>query len=418
MTDVLAYYNKQAMAHNTDHSWLSPLRQQGAAELFRGGFPSTRDESWKYTRLDSWLAQTYPEAALAASLPPIQTMPVEAFQVVVNNGQISYDSSLLPEGLQLLSLAEAAATASDWVERHLNHILQPSHGFHALNTAMLAKGVTIHVADNTHISLPLYLLHWQSGDTQAVHLRHLIVLGKNSSLSLIEDYHGAGNCDYYTNVVCEVWLEEGAVFTHTKIQRESKQASHIGHIAVTQNAKSEYRHHSLSIGGKLARSDVQVDFRQQQAHCLLNGIYAAAEGQHLDQQISCRHHVPHCQSEQNYKGIMQGKSRAVFNGTVFVAQDAQKTESRQQNKNLLLSPQAEVDTKPQLEIYADDVICSHGATVGQLDEEALFYLATRGIPAEQARPFLIQAFATENFNRMPNQSLALWMKDLLDRQME
>ena len=213
-------------------------------------------------------------------------------------------------------------------------------------------------------------------------------------------------------------IGKGARLEHYKIQRESKQATHIGHLQVKQLENSVLSHHVLNFGGALVRNDVDVDFRAENAECLLNGVYAPATNQHVDQHVKCSHFVPSCRSEQNYKGVLQGKSRAVFNGTVFVEKNAQHTHSEQQNKNLLLSAQAEIDTKPQLEIFADDVICAHGATVGQLDEDALFYLKARGIDEPLARQLLIDAFTIENFNRMPNAELAQWTKQLFNQQME
>ena len=200
-------------------------------------------------------------------------------------------------------------------------------------------------------------------------------------------------------------LAASAKLTHYKIQRESKAAYHLGHLAVKQSAHSQFASHSLSLGGKLVRSDISMYLQEEHAHCLMNGIYAPSEGQHVDHHTTVNHLVPNCSSEQDYKGILTGRSRAVFNGKVIVAKDAQHTDAKQQNKNLLLSANAEIDTKPQLEIFADDVLCSHGATVGQLDEEALFYLATRGIGRLEASHYLIHAFAQDNLRLIPNREL-------------
>uniref|UniRef100_UPI00260D9DA4 Fe-S cluster assembly protein SufD n=1 Tax=uncultured Legionella sp. TaxID=210934 RepID=UPI00260D9DA4 len=198
---------------------------------------------------------------------------------------------------------------------------------------------------------------------------------------------------------------------------ESKSAYHLGHIAVKQEESSQFASHSLSLGGKLVRSDLSLYLQEERAHCLMNGIYAPAEGQHVDHHTTVHHLVPECSSEQDYKGILTGHSRAVFNGKVIVAKDAQHTDAKQQNKNLLLSANAEIDTKPQLEIFADDVVCSHGATVGQLDEEALFYLATRGIGRLDASRYLIHAFAQNNLRLIPHRDLADWMGQLLTQQL-
>ena len=212
-------------------------------------------------------------------------------------------------------------------------------------------------------------------------------------------------------------LGEKAQCVHYKIQREGKLACHIGHVAVNQLAHSEFASHSFSFGGKLVRSDLSINLLQEYAQCLMNGIYIPNEGQHVDHHTIVNHLLPNCRSKQDYKGILNGHARAVFNGKVVVAKDAQHTDASQQNKNLLLSANAEIDTKPQLEIFADDVLCSHGATVGQLDEEALFYLATRGIDKIEASRYLVHAFTEENLRLIPKQKLAAWVGNLITQQL-
>jgi Fe-S cluster assembly protein SufD len=248
-------------------------------------------------------------------------------------------------------------------------------------------------------------------------MRNLIIAEAGSSASIIEDYQGDLNTRYFTNTITEVSLAADAKITHYKIQRESKLAYHIGHIAVKQAANSQFESHSFSIGGKLVRSDITIGLHESGAHCLMNGVYAPADMQHMDHHTVVTHEVPSCSSEQDYKGILSGQSRAVFNGQVIVVKDAQHTVAKQQNKNLLLSANAEIDTKPQLDIFADDVVCTHGATVGQLDEEALFYLAARGIGRVEANRYLVQAFASENLKKFANIELADWLSTLLNQQL-
>ena len=207
-----------------------------------------------------------------------------------------------------------------------------------------------------------------------------------------------------------------ATVTHYKIQRESKAALHIGHLAISQGASSQVNSHLFSFGGKLVRSDTTFALEAPHAQCFMNGIYAPTAGQHMDHHTRVTHAVAHCSSVQDYKGILSGHSRAVFNGQVIVAKDAQHTSAQQQNKNLLLSVGAEIDTKPQLEIFADDVVCTHGATVGQLDEDALFYLATRGIEPAEASQYLVRAFAAENIRAVTQAPLAEWLSQRLTRQ--
>ena len=251
-----------------------------------------------------------------------------------------------------------------------------------------------------------------------MYIRHLVILEEGSSASLIEDYQGDEHTCYVSNTITEVSLAAHTKLTHYKIQRESKMAYHMGHIAVKQAKGSQLDSHLFSVGGKWVRSDMTIELQEPDAQCLMNGIYTPADLQHMDHHTLVVHEAPSCRSEQDYKGILSGRSRAVFNGRVIVAKGAQHTEAKQQNKNLLLSKNTEIDTKPQLEIFADDVICTHGATVGQLDEEALFYLATRGIGRADASRYLVRAFAAENIRTMGNTTLAEWVGTLLNDRMK
>jgi Fe-S cluster assembly protein SufD len=397
------------------------LQSQALKTLESEGFPTRHHEEWKYTSVDAFLKQRFTDEVAeptATSLLP-SDLPVE-HQVMIHNGIISGAQDLLeklPKGVLLLSLAQALTEQADLIKPYLGHILHLEHGFHALNTALIRCGVVLYIPKNVCIEQPILLTHWQDKSMQAVHLRHLIIAEQGSQATIIEEYRGEAGCSYFTNTVSELVVGAEARLTHYKIQRESKAAYHLGHCAVQQAARSEYANHSLNLGAALARSDLTIRLQEEQAHCLMNGIYAPNEGQHVDHHTTVHHLVPNCSSEQDYKGILKGKSRAVFNGKVIVAQDAQHTQAKQQNKNLLLSANAEIDTKPQLEIFADDVVCSHGATVGQLDEDALFYLASRGIDRLEAAQYLIHAFAEDNLRLIPHQNMADWMSDLLTQQL-
>ena len=243
------------------------------------------------------------------------------------------------------------------------------------------------------------------------------MLEENSALNLVEEYKGDKIC-YLTTSITEIILKAHAFVTHYKIQNESKEAYHLGHVAVAQYRSSHFINHVLSTGAKLSRGDLSIYLQEEKAKCFMNGIYAPAEGQHIDHHTDVHHLVPSCISEQDYKGVLKKRARAVFNGKIIVAPGAQHTIAKQNNKNLLLSASSEVDTKPQLEIFADDVVCTHGATVGQLDEEALFYLATRGIDRGQAIQYLTGAFAKDNLHYIAHQPLAEWMRTLLVQQLE
>lgn len=421
MNEILDFYQQQASASLSSISWLAKLQSQALADLQQRGFPNRHDEEWKYTNVDALLKNSFRpyDKELTASASQASDLPLSQ-QLLIQNGIISGIEQLtkvLPKGVLVMPLADALIHHEDLLKPYLGSVLKQEHAFHFLNTAMMHCGVLIYIPKGIRIEEPIALIHRQDQEQQSVHLRHLIIVESGSEATVVEDYQGLENACYLTNTVTEVFLAANAHLKHCKIQRESKAAYHMGHVSVKQNAQSEFANHSLSLGSKCVRSDLSVYLQEEKGHCLMNGIYAPAEGQHVDHHTTVHHLVPNCTSDQDYKGILTGRSRAVFNGKVFVAKDAQHTDAKQQNKNLLLSANAEVDTKPQLEIYADDVLCSHGATVGQLDEEALFYLATRGIGPVEASHYLIQAFANDNLRLIPHQKLSDFMGHLLTQQL-
>ena len=380
-------------------TWFVDLKAEAASDFQQLGFPTRSDEDWKYSATDVFSTQALPVAQTSSFVPDT--------------------THAYPKGVVVLPLLEALAKHADKIKPYLGQIMQQTHGFHAFNTAEFQDGMFIYVPKGVQVDEPIYLLYTQkeSGVTRA--LRHLVIAETESSLTLVEDYGSdLGNAVYYTSVITEINLAAKARVTHCKIQREGAQAFHVGELAVQQAADSRFESHSVSLGGQWTRSDTVIDFRESGASCLMNGMYTPTDGQHVDHHTIVKHRVPNCISEQDYKGILNGRSRAVFNGKVCVSHGAQKTEAKQYNKNILLSSKAEVDTKPQLEIYADDVVCAHGATVGQLDEEALFYLATRGIEDELAKHYLIQAFLTENIRNIAPVSLKERVASLLVQHVE
>lgn len=427
MNEILEFYQEQAKKGLSTYPWLAQLQVQASTDLNRYGFPTRHDEEWKYTNVDTLLKQRFvPPPLIADAIASNSSnssnssdIPVKDPFYLVNGHLVNAEdlAKKMPKGVLILPLALALTQHADLVKPYLGTILQQEHGFHFLNTALIQSGVLVYIPEGIHIEEPIALIHVQNQNNQAVHLRHLIIAEARSQVTFIEEYSGESESCYFTNSVTEVFLGAQAQLTHYKIQRESKAAYHLGHLAVKQSAKSQFFSHSLSLGGKLVRSDLSMYLQEENAHCLMNGIYAPAEGQHVDHHTTVHHLVPNCTSEQDYKGVLTGHSRAVFNGKVIVAKDAQHTNAKQQNKNLLLSAHAEIDTKPQLEIFADDVLCSHGATVGQLDEEALFYLATRGIGRQEASQYLIHAFAQDNLRLIPHRHVADWMGNLLTQQL-
>lgn len=425
MSEILDFYQQQAKTSLSSLPWLAQLQTKALRDLHRRGFPTRHDEDWKYTSVDALLNQSFLPVnnleSVAKSLHHAIKFDLPITQhILLQNGSYFSDEQLisrLPKGVIVLPLSIALIQYPELLKPYLGSILKQEHGFHYLNTAMIHCGMMIYIPEGVILDEPIALSHVQTHMNQAVYLRHVIIAETNSRATVIEDYQGLADCRYLTNTVTEILVGANAQITHYKIQRESKSAYHVGHLAVKQLAGSEFANHSLSIGGQWVRSDISLDLHEEKAYSLMNGIYAPADGQHVDHHTTVQHLVPNCKSAQDYKGILTGRSRAVFNGKVFVAKDAQHTDAKQQNKNLLLSVNAEVDTKPQLEIFADDVLCSHGATVGQLDEEALFYLATRGIDRLEASHYLIHAFASDNLQLVPHRELANHMGHLLTKQL-
>ncbi|WP_115708474.1 Fe-S cluster assembly protein SufD [Legionella sainthelensi] len=425
MSEILDFYQQQAKTSLSSLPWLAQLQSKALRDLHRRGFPTRHDEDWKYTSVDALLNQSFlpvNNSEFVAKSSPHEIkfdLPISQ-PILLQNGSYFSDEQLissLPNGVIVLPLSVAIIQYPELLKPHLGSILKQEHGFHYLNTAMIHCGMMIYIPEGVILDEPIALSHVQTHMNQAVYLRHVIIAEANSRATVIEDYQGLADCRYLTNTVTEILVGANAQITHYKIQRESKSAYHVGHLAVKQLEGSEFSNHSLSIGGQWVRSDISLDLHEEKSYSLMNGIYAPADGQHIDHHTTVQHLVPNCKSEQDYKGILTGRSRAVFNGKVFVAKDAQHTDAKQQNKNLLLSVNAEVDTKPQLEIFADDVLCSHGATVGQLDEEALFYLATRGIDRLEASHYLIHAFASDNLRLVPHRELATYMGHLLTKQL-
>ena len=416
MSDSLSFYQEQARDRLSIVPWLQMMQKDALADFTGMGFPTRHDEDWKYTKLDGFLEQRFVSAehgvtkTIPTNLPPIKHV------VTLINGVISGCEALadaLPAGVIIQPLSQALLEHQDKVKPYLNQIIQQQHGFHALNTCMIDIGLFIYVPKNVSVATPLLLSHWQDAPDQVTYLRHLVVMEEGSALTLIEDYQGDASTCYVSNTITEVALAPHAKLRHYKSQRESSLAYHIGHIAVKQAKASDFSSHSFSLGGLVVRSDITIQLNEPEAQCLMNGVYMPTGIAHVDHHTRVLHNAPNCQSTQDYKGILNGNARAVFNGQVFVAKDAQHTLAKQSNKNLLLSKNTEIDTKPQLEIFADDVVCTHGATVGQLDEDALFYLATRGIDREQATRYLVQAFMIENIRLLPDAEIAAWIGSLL-----
>jgi len=318
--------------------------------------------------------------------------------------------------VHLGSLAVALSTHRELMGPHLaRYANYEEHAFTALNTALMRDGAFVNIPDGKVVEEPIHLLFLSIAGREPTvsHSRNLIVVGKNSQATIVESYVGLGDKVYFTNAVTEIVLGENSVVEHVRLQRESEKAFHISTLQVQQNRSSMFSGHSVSVGGALVRNDVNAVLDGEGVDCTLNGLYLVTGRQHVDNHTRIDHVKPHGTSRELYKGILDDESRGVFNGKVVVWKDAQKTDAKQTNKNMLLSEGAEINSKPQLEILADDVKCTHGTTVGQLEEEQLFYLRSRGLDREIAQGLLTQGFASETIGRIKIEAVRAGLEKIL-----
>lgn len=387
--------------------WLNHLRAEARDVFTTTGFPTTRDEDWKYTsvaRIEQGKFSFLTAAPTILNTEEIGALALPgAHRLVFVDGRHAPTlSSLgeLPDGITVTSLATMLErnpeALRDWLIRG-NH----AGGFAALNAACMADGAYVHLASGATLEAPLQLLFVASTPGLASHSRNLVVAEADSRACIVEHHAAApGATTYFTNVVSEISLGTGARVEHYKLQEESPKAFHIATVNAALARDSHLLSASFALGGALARTDINVGLQAEGAECTLDGLYLADGHQHMDHHTRIDHARPHGTSREFYKGVLAGAARAVFNGKVIVHAGARHSDAEQINRNLLLSEQAEIDTKPQLEIWADDVKCSHGATVGQLDPEQIFYLRTRGMAEAAARTLLTYAFAAEMVERV------------------
>ena len=389
------------------------LRQEAMQSFAESGFPTSRDEEWRHTNVSALTRIAFHPVLHKASSSP-NTADLEPFtfadlkcsQMVFVNGHYSpvlSTSAPLPEGVRATSLARALAEDRELVLTHLGRYTSfREQGFGSLNTAFLQDGAFLFVPENTAVADPIHLLFYSTpgSDPTVSHPRNLIVAGANSEVRVIESYAGTGNRPYLTNSVSEVVAGENASVDHCKIARESASAFHVAALHVVEGRSCRFTSHNLVLGGRLTRNDITTVLNGEGVESTLNGLYLADGKGHVDNHTLIEHVRPNCSSHELYKGVLDGASRGVFRGKILVHQEAQKTDAYQSNQNLLLSREADVTSKPQLEIYADDVKCSHGSTTGRLDPEAIFYLRSRGIGLQDAASLLTRAFAAEVLGRI------------------
>ena len=383
------------------------LRRSAISKFSELQFPTTRDEEWKYTNISPLLKHDFVPVQKSAEDYDVEVNhflfdKMEHSLIVFINGM--YSSSLskikdLPKGVVVKSLSEAIKEDNPIVKRHLGQYADfKNHIFTSLSAAFVQDGAFIYIPDGKVVEDPIHILFLTISDNQKILVqpRNLFVAGKNSQFTIIEHFASTSEEDiYFTNSVTEIVTEENAFVDHLKVQEESKKAFHIGRMDVHQERNSNFVSHLISFGAAISRNDFNSRFNDEGGESMLNGLFLIEGTQLFDAHTLIDHAKPHCNSHEHYKGILMGSSRGVFNGKVIVRKNAQKTNAFQENNNIILSDDALVNTKPQLEIFADDVKCSHGATIGQLDNDAMFYLKTRGIGVDRAKAILIHAFASD-----------------------
>jgi Fe-S cluster assembly protein SufD len=409
----------------TAPAWLRDLRERGAARFVALGFPTVRQEEWRFTNVAAIADMPFRLAdkapTNAADLTARVKIPATAARIVILNGHFAPElSSLdkLPVGVVAGSLANAILHNRPEVT-HLGRMAWEHAPFVALNTAFLEDGAFIVIAANAVIVEPIHVIAISGGAGKVMaHPRTVIVAGANSQGRIAQTFLGAAGECHFTNVVTEVSMGENAQLDLYTDQRETDTAYHMASMSIRLERNSTFRSRAVTLGGKLVRNDITAVLGGEGAHVALDGCYLVDGDRLVDNHTTIDHATPHCTSHELYKGILDGKSRAVFNGRIIVREDAQKTDAKQTNRALLLSDDAQVNSNPQLEIFADDVKCTHGAAIGQLDDEALFYLRARGLTERDARDMLIHAYAGEVLEGITIDSLRLQLERELFTQLD
>jgi Fe-S cluster assembly protein SufD len=386
-----------------------PLRHAARRHFRELSLPTLKTEDWRFTSIAPLLREPFELPAVVkfeqARLPA--PTAADAMRLVFVNGKFAADLSQL-DGIPAKVAVGSLADAPEDVARSLGRVADfHDQVFTALNTGFAGDGAYVMVGDRQTVERPIEFIYLTqpAGQTIATYPRALVVIGTGARATIVERYLAAAESPYFTNAVTEILVRDDAVLDHIKLQQEGRAAIHVANAQIVLGARSRLSTHTLTFGGRLSRNEVRVRFDGEHAEATVNGLYLASGRQHVDHQTILDHAMPHCASHELYKGILDDHAHGVFNGKIFVRKDAQKTDAKQTNKVLLLSDDATIDTKPQLEIFADDVKCTHGATVGQLDSEQLFYLRSRGIGEDAARALLTFAFANDVVGRLPIEAL-------------
>ena len=412
-TDLLVGKFSEQEAAGTGPKWLAPLRKAGIASFADQGFPTLHDEDWRFTNVApiaklnfSLAGQVAVNGAESKALTDSVFANLPGHRLVFVNGFFSAKlSSLKPVtgGVRIENLSAALANDSALIEKHLGQYAHTANNsFAALNQAFFSDGAFIFVPQGVAVAEPVQLIYISSAKQsgEVILPRNLIIAEANSKLTVVESYLSTGDVAYLTNAVTEIFAGDNAFIEHVKVQDEAVSAYHIATIAGEFGRASNVNVHSIALGAKLSRNNIRTKLAGEGLECVLNGLYLTKDEQLADHHMIVEHAQPHCASHEYFNGILDDKSKGVFHGRILVREIAQKTDAKQTNKNLLLSDDATADTKPQLEIYADDVKCTHGATIGQLNDESIFYLRSRGMSLDTAKQMLIHAFAGEIIERI------------------
>ena len=407
-------------------AWLELVRSSAMDRFEQLGFPPVTDEEWKYTNLATLAKEEFVPvtsgSSAALDLKDFEYPETADAHLVVVDGFLREDLSTKTGLGDVVAVDLFSAVQDARYNKIVRKYLARNAGYHnngltALNTAFLQSGVFLWIPKNVKLERPLQITFVADAENGASFPRLLVVAEENSSATFIESYVSSNDGKYFTNAIAEIVLKDGAQLEHYRVQRESNNAYHVSTTSAELGRASRYGTTSINLGAQLSRHDVSVVMDHEGAETAVDGLYMAGSDQHTDTHSVIDHKQPHCTSHQLYKGILDGNGRAVFNGKVFVREGAQKTDAQQTNKNLLLSDKARVDTKPQLEIYADDVKCAHGAAIGQIDPEELFYLETRGLGPELGRSLLTYGFAEEVIGKIKIDSIRSQLDEIVLRQL-
>ena len=410
-----------------DGNWLSELRQEAAKRFTALGLPHAKLENWKYTGIDGLLSHEFvvddasPEYAEHTVLQQFLQEPVSGRLVFVDGVYQADLSHCESAGVSIGSLHTAMVLADSATLKKMGSLSGAGeHGFAAMNLATVHDGAVIRIAAESDLNRPIELVHvtTKGAEGNVLRSRHLIVVEAGATANLVERYVALDDAAYFNNMVCELFIEEGAKLTHQRVQLESPQAYHMSDLHLDLQANAHYHGIYAAIGAAWSRTCIHNLFSDKNANCELDGLYMADSGQYVDFHLDVDHAVPYCDSRENFRGVLHGSGKAVFDGLIQVREQAQKSNAHLHNANLVLSRRAEVDTKPQLVILADDVQCSHGTTVGQLDPEAVFYLRSRGLSERDARRLLCLGFASEVIDRFESEALRYQLTEVIQQRIQ